>query len=46
MALTFPQRRHAHNLDHQARPAREVLRALAPSRLRVVLLPGEARLLP
>lgn len=37
---------HCHDLDDKARPAREVLRALALARLRVVLLPREARLLP
>lgn len=37
---------HGHELDDQARPAREVLRALALARLGVVLLPREARLLP
>lgn len=43
---TAAQVRHSHDLDDQTRPAREVLRALALARLRVVLLPGEARLLP
>jgi len=37
---------HGHNLDHQACPARKVLRPLSLTRLRVVLLPCEARLLP
>lgn len=37
---------HGHDLDHQAGPASEVLRALARARLGVVLLPCEARLLP
>lgn len=37
---------HGHQLDDQARPAGEVLRALALAGLRIVLLPGEARLLP
>jgi hypothetical protein len=40
------QRLHRHNLHHQARPASEMLRALTSTRLRVVLLPREARLLP
>lgn len=37
---------HGHNLDHQTRPARKVLVALSRARLRVVLLPREARFLP
>lgn len=44
--VTLAQIIHGHNLHHQARPAREVLRPLAPAGLRVVLLPREARLLP
>lgn len=40
------QRLHRHNLHHQARPAGEMLGALASARLRIVLLPREARLLP
>lgn len=40
------QRLHRHNLHHQARPAGEMLRALTSTRLRIVLLPREARLLP
>lgn len=40
------QRRHSHNLHHQARPSSKVLRALASACLGVVLLPSEARLLP
>lgn len=40
------QIRHTHNLNHQARPAREVLRALSLARLRIVLLPREASLFP
>jgi hypothetical protein len=46
MPRALSQRRHAHKLNHQARPASKVLRSLAPSRLWVVLLPREARLLP
>ena len=41
-----PQVRHIHNLNHQARPARKMLRPLALSRLRIILFPREARLLP
>lgn len=44
MATT--QIRHGHNLDHQTRPASKVLGALTLTRLRVVLLPCETRLLP
>ena len=40
------QIRHPHNLDDQARPAGEMLRALSLARLRVILLPGETRLFP
>ena len=38
--------RHGHDLDHQARPPRKVLGALAFACLGVVLLPCKARLLP
>lgn len=41
-----PEVLHGHDLDHQAGPAREVLRALALARLGVVLLPGEAGIDP
>ena len=47
--LPFPrctQIRHCHDLDHQARPAREMLRSLSSASLRVVLLPCEARAFP
>ena len=37
---------HGHDLDHQACPPCEVLRALTSPRLRVVLLPSEARVNP
>lgn len=37
---------HGHELDDEAGPAGEVLRPLALARLGVVLLPGEARVLP
>lgn len=37
---------HRHDLHNQTRPARKVLRALALARLRIILLPREARLLP
>jgi hypothetical protein len=40
------QIRHRHDLDHQARPASKMLRTLALARLRIILLPREARLLP
>lgn len=40
------QRLHRHNLHHQTRPASEMLGALTSARLRIVLLPCEARLLP
>lgn len=42
----LPQRRHPHNFNHQARPAREMLRALPFPRLSIILLPREARLRP
>lgn len=35
-----------HNLHHQAGPAREMLRALSLTSIRIVLFPREARLLP
>lgn len=41
-----PEVLHGHDLDHQAGPAGEVLRALALARLGVVLLPGEPRVDP
>jgi len=44
-ALTT-QIRHSHNLDHQTRPAREMLRALSFTRLGVILFPRKARVLP
>lgn len=44
-ALTT-QIRHSHNLDHQTRPARKMLRALPFTRLGVILFPRKARLLP
>ena len=37
---------HCHDLDHEARPARKVLRALARACLGVVLFPCEASLFP
>jgi hypothetical protein len=37
---------HGHNLNHQARPPREMLVALSSARLWVILLPCKARLLP
>ena len=37
---------HGHDLDDEAGPAREVLRALSAARLRVVLLPREPGLRP
>jgi hypothetical protein len=40
------QIRHSHNLDHQTRPARKMLRALPFTRLGVILFPRKARLLP
>lgn len=40
--LTLAQIRHGHNLHHQTRPTREVLRSLPRARFGVVLLPGEA----
>lgn len=48
MACSFASReiRHDHHVHHQARPACEVLGALALTRLRVVLLPSESCLLP
>ncbi len=47
LATSSPtQIRHSHDLDHQARPAGEVLRPLALARLGVVLFPREARLFP
>jgi hypothetical protein len=42
----IPQRRHPHNLNHQARPARKMLGALPLACLRVILLPGKPRLRP
>ena len=44
-ALTT-QIRHSHNLDHQTRPARKMLRALPFTRLGIILFPRKARLLP
>ena len=41
-----PQVWHGHDLDHQARPARKVLRPLTRTRLGIILLPREARFLP
>ena len=44
----FPsvQVRHRHNFNHQTGPACEMLRSLSSARLRVILFPREARLLP
>ena len=44
--LRSVQIRHRHNLDHQTRPSREMLRSLSSACLGVILLPGEARLFP
>lgn len=44
--MTTAQIRHGHDLDHQTRPAGEVLGALTLACLRVVLLPCETSLLP
>lgn len=38
--------RHAHHLDDQTRPAGEMLCALSPPRVRIVLLPRKTRPLP
>ncbi len=46
MRLLALQVLHGHNLDHQTRPAGKMLRALPRARLRIVLLPRVARLLP
>jgi len=35
-----------HNVHHQARPSREMLRSLPNARFRVILFPGKARFLP
>jgi hypothetical protein len=40
------QIRHPHDLDDEAGPAREVLRALALACLGIVLFPGEAGFFP
>lgn len=47
-ALPSPalQIRHRHNLNHQTRPARKMLRSLPRARFRVILLPREARSFP
>ena len=45
-SVTPTQIRHCHNLHHQTRPAREMLRSLASARFRVILLPREARSFP
>ena len=37
---------HLHNLHHQTRPPREMLRPLSGSRLGIILFPREAGLLP
>jgi hypothetical protein len=42
----LPQRRHPHNLNHQARPPRKMLRALPLTRLGVILLPCKPSLRP
>lgn len=44
--LPATQIRHRHNLHHQTRPAREMLRSLPRARFGVILLPGEARAFP
>ena len=43
---TTTQIRHPHDLHHQTRPAREMLRPLPLARLRIILFPSEARLRP
>lgn len=40
------QIRHRHNLHHQTRPAREMLRALPFAGFGIILFPRKARLLP
>jgi hypothetical protein len=42
----FTQIRHSHDLDHQARPAREVLRTLPLACFWIVLFPCKPSLLP
>lgn len=44
--LTPTQIRHRHNLNHQTRPAREMLRSLPRARFRIILLPRKSRPLP
>jgi hypothetical protein len=46
MPTLTTQIRHSHNLDHQTRPAREMLRALSFTRLGVILFPRKTRFLP
>lgn len=46
LPLPTTQIRHPHDLNDKTRPAREMLRALPLARLRIILLPREARLLP
>jgi hypothetical protein len=46
LLLALTEIRHSHNLDHQTRPARKMLRALPFTRLGVILFPRKARLLP
>lgn len=43
---TPTQIRHRHDLHHQTRPSRKMLRSLPSARFRVILLPREARPLP
>lgn len=38
--------RHIHNFHHQTRPSGEMLGTLTLARLRIVLLPGKARVFP
>lgn len=40
------QIRHRHNLHHQTRPTRKMLRALSGARLGIILLPRETRSFP
>lgn len=43
---TTTQIRHPHDLHHQTRPAREMLRPLSFARLRIILFPSKASLPP
>jgi hypothetical protein len=46
LPLPPTQIRHPHNLDHQARPPRKMLRSLPLASLRIILFPSEPSLRP